>query len=191
MKRPVMLKMFNQPAVPVVMGTAAYGPNGNLFFYHQGQIVGRLAGDPADLANELQRAAEKLTPRTVAEVETLNQHIDPRTLTPAQVIAYFEQSPDLCSMAADVRAVLEKLDLPGEPVDQLAQDVAACRFHAPKILNYDGTVQYGAQTLVAKTLGITNAGSYRQRITAVIEALQRENTSTTTPPHRAELSQAA
>ena len=119
--------------------------------------------------------------------------IDPRRVTPAWVIAYFEQSPVLSVYAADVRASLKHLVEadPGEPVDQLASDVAACRFQAQKILNYDGTVQYGAQTRIAEILGVANAGSYRQRITAVIEALQREQTTTTTQPNRVELSRAA
>jgi hypothetical protein len=185
----ITLKVLDGPPIPIDLGAVKYGPNGYLCFYHRGAIVGRLASNTlAEFAGELHRAADTMIQYTVAETESgknaTTQRPDPRKLTPAQVIAYFEQSPILSSIAADVRAVLEPLVTEAEgPVDQLSLDLAACRPHTDLILNYDGSLRWGAQSRIAEILGIKNAGqNNRERILAVANAIENSTTSTRLEP---------
>lgn len=89
------------------------------------------------------------------------------TITPAEVIAHFEQSPILREMAGDVRAVLG--DLPTVQIDPIQSDLqAVAHLVNPSLADISeeltGSRQYGGATY--------------KRVKAVKDALK----SSTTPP---------
>jgi len=103
---------------------------------------------------------------------------DPVTnVTPADVVTYFRQSPDLAILADDVETALAG-DLAR---DQVSQDVAAVLANCDlaDLTDAGGAIR-GAQSRIAEALGIPNAGSYRRRIAAVIAQLVARSNSTTT-----------
>lgn len=189
----IYFKQQGKPALTIEFSTAEHGKNKFLYFYHKGQIVGYLGSCEGDtLATELQTAAGQLITLSVADVEIIRafadsdqerwrRRVDPTTLTPAQVIAYFEQSPVLASIAADVRAALGPLqaDEVISAADSLTADLRTCQPHRAQLFKADGKPTWGAQSRVAELLNITNAGANRPRILAVIAALQRNYTTST------------
>jgi len=180
----IYLKLPQRPLVPIEISTGQYGNNGYVHI-DAGELIFRIAGDAAELAQKLHQIAELLTPRSVAEVQTRARPAANNWdwLTPQAVIEYFEQSPDLAAIAPDVRAVLGRLALPGEtPANeqptQLEQDLAAVRsIDDLALFDKAGQPVHGAQTRIGEALGIPNAGGYRERILAVLEKLQKSNTS--------------
>ena len=93
-------------------------------------------------------------------------------LTPQQVIAYFQQSPVLRSMAADVEAVLSGLETDLELVQQ--------KIEPSTLFTEDGSIIRGAQSRIAEALGIPNAGqTNRKRIKAILADLALSRNSTT------------
>jgi hypothetical protein len=201
----IYFKQQGKPALTVEFSTAEHGKNKFLYFYHKGQIIACLgSSDGNDLPTQLETAAGQLITASVADVEIIRafsdaeqerwrRRVDPTTLTPSQVIAYFEQSPVLASMAADVRASLGPLEADGviSGNDTLAADVAQCRPHLDQLFKDDGKTTWGAQSRVAELLNITNAGSNRPRILAVLNALRPNSTTSTTLQRPVEMAVAA
>jgi hypothetical protein len=97
-------------------------------------------------------------------------------LTPKMVVEYFENSPVLSVHAADVRAVLAAQIDSG---DQLDADVQACLPHLPELVQ-EGKLVYGAQSRIARILGLTNGGGHRGRILAVAGRLESSTSTSTT-----------
>jgi len=105
----------------------------------------QIGGQAATLAARLRWLADQLQPQFIPNPadRVLN-------ITPAEVVEYFEQSPVLREMAADVAAVLR----PGRaaPVDsQLDRDLKAiAHLHAPSLADISeiltGDRQYGGAT---------------------------------------------
>ena len=174
--------------LPIEFSTAEHGRNKFLYLYHNGQIIGSLGcPDPDFLAVELRRLADKLTTRSAAEVGIIHQdaqqelwqrRLDPRTLTPAQVIAYFQQSPTLAAMADDIRAALGPLVVESVEGEIVNPDVEKCRPHREQLVDPDGSPCWGAQSRIAEILSIQNGGGHRSRILSVLRALQNSTSST-------------
>jgi len=193
MNTKLLLKLPQTPPIEVEFQTVSYGPNGYLNFYHNGQLVAGVGGRPDVLADELHRIAMQLIPRSIAEVDAglirgrregdfaleWKRRPDPLNMTPAQVIAYFEQSPELASIAPDVRAALEPL------ITEAGEnpDVKKCMPHAESIIDEDGGVKWGGLTVIADILNIANSGpTNSKRIKRVAHALQgHKKTSSSTP----------
>lgn len=107
-----------------------------------------------------------------------SQLLDVTKLSPADVADYFRQSDDLHQHAADI----EQLYADEIASDQASRDVEKVLIHCnpADLIDDDGGVKWGAQTAVAAVLGVTNAGSHRPRIQAVLATLSRRMNSTTT-----------
>lgn len=106
-------------------------------------------------------------------------------LTPAMVVAYFEQSDVLRPHAADVRDALRYLVTPAQEqaaqaeaqANTLGDDLELIRQHyaIEELIDEDGTPAWGAQTRIAEALGISNAGaSNRRRIKAALYELLKD-----------------
>lgn len=110
--------------------------------------------------------------------ELLASNVDVTKLSPADVAEYFRQSDDLHQHAADV----EQLYADEITSDQASRDVEKVLIHCnpADLVDDDGRPLWGAQTTIATVLGVTNAGSHRPRIQAVIATLSRRGNSTTT-----------
>lgn len=100
-------------------------------------------------------------------------------LTPQQVIDYFRNSPVLNVMLDDVMDVLAPLIEIQQPTSsQLQQDLATIQPHLSEILDEAGQVRYRGQSVIARLLGGSNAGYFRQtRVLPVVQALQSSTTS--------------
>jgi len=96
-------------------------------------------------------------------------------ITPAEVISYFRNSPILAPLADDVEAVLKPLADIGRQSDF---DTIKSKLPNWTALIDQGQPARGAQAEIARALNIPNAGSYRNRILAVLEQIIK---STTTP----------
>lgn len=100
-------------------------------------------------------------------------------LTPQMVINYFNRSTVLSPMAKDVNDALNPLVGLDQPTGQLAQDLAAVTPYLSEVMD-NGRVKYGGQSIIARLLGVPNAGYHRQnRVLPVVEALE---SSTSTLP---------
>lgn len=99
--------------------------------------------------------------------------------TPQQVIDYFRNSPVLNGMLDDVMDVLAPLIEIQQPTSsQLQQDLATIQPHLSEILDEAGQVRYRGQSVIARLLGGSNAGYFRQtRVLPVVQALQSSTTS--------------
>lgn len=99
-------------------------------------------------------------------------------LTPQMVINYFRRSAVLSPMFDDVNDALKTLVGLEQPASQLAQDLAAVAPYLSEIMD-NGKVRYGGQAVIARLLGVPNAGYHRQnRVLPVVEALESSTTST-------------
>ncbi len=100
-------------------------------------------------------------------------------LTPQMVINYFSRSAVLSPMFEDVNDALKPLVGLDQPTGQLAQDLAAVAPYLSEIME-NGKVRYGGQAVIARLLGVPNAGYHRQnRVLPVVESLE---SSTSTLP---------
>lgn len=95
-------------------------------------------------------------------------------LTPELVIEKFRNSPNLRPMLPDVEAVLRPMmtDPPAAPDDRAADVERVRALLSPDELFRDGKPVRGAQSKVARALGVQNAGGYRKRIQHVLQAMQ-------------------
>ena len=131
-----------------------------------------------DLSFALRAAADIVDGQEPAPLVTdaaLPERNSVTNMTPAEVETYFRNSPELASIADDVAAALK--DQIGQD-DQTRQDVDIvlnCS-ELSELVSETGEPVYGAQARISQALGIPNAGSYRERILKVLEAI----TSTTT-----------
>lgn len=99
-------------------------------------------------------------------------------LTPQAVIDYYRGSVVLSPMFDDVNEALKPLVGLGKPTGQLAQDLAAVEPYLSEIME-NGKVRYGGQSIIARLLGVPNAGYHRQnRVLPVVESLESSTTST-------------
>ena len=202
MNTKLLLKLPQTPPLEVELNTVSYGHNGYLNFYHEGQLVAGVGGRPDVLADELHRIALLLIPRSIADVDAglirgrpagdfvqeWKRRPDPLNMTPAQVIAYFEQSPELASIAPDVRAALEPL------ITETGEnpDVKKCMPHLDNILDENGGVKWGGLTVIADILNIANSGpTNTKRIKRVASALQGRKKNSSSTPAPAAISLAA
>lgn len=96
-------------------------------------------------------------------------------LTPELVIEKFRKSPNLHPMLSDVEAVLRPMmtDPPAAPDDHAADVERVKAALLPDDLFRDGKPVRGAQSKVARVLGVQNAGGYRKRIQSVLQAMQQ------------------
>ena len=107
-----------------------------------------------------------------------SQLVDVTKLTPADVVDHFRNSEALQPHVGDV----EQLFADEIASDQASRDMEKVLIHCnpADLIDDEGKPVWGAQTTIAAVLGITNAGSYRNRIAAVIANLSRRRNSTTT-----------
>ena len=99
--------------------------------------------------------------------------------TAADVVDYFRASPDLSYLADELEAALI---VASNPQKRVKSDLSRVKeVIASEQLFEAGIPVRGAQGMIADVLGIPNAGSFRRRILSVLELLQREINSTTTP----------
>lgn len=95
-----------------------------------------------------------------------------RDVTPLETIDKFHNSQTLQPHASDVESALQALI---SDVDRIKKAMDPAR-----LFDEDGQPVRGAQARIAKILGVTNAGAYRQRILDTLEALQNEHIKSTT-----------
>ena len=142
-----------------------------------GWLQAQAEGNPPDqMVTESSKPAHDpvtnmVTPGAVASSNAVTK------VTPAQVTEYFRSSPELSSLADDVEQVMNEID----PVDQLRLDVEAvlADYELSDLFGDDNQPVYGAQSKVAQSLGVPNAGSYRARIMSVLLELRRKISTTT------------
>lgn len=135
----------------------------------------QLAGEQADLCKMLHELADSFKVRTVAQVV--------KSITPEQVIAYFEGSEVLKVHAADVRAVLEPLTGRGRGASQIQVDAEALRLHLSELFNM--TTGQWARGYSRRAAAIlfgsedANGGSNLTRIKDAMHRLSKDFTTTT------------
>lgn len=137
-----------------------------------------LRGERDEVRQLLKWVLAELEPKDISILEKTV-----RDLTPAEVVAYFYQSPVLASMAEDVKAALENCDSETTHVSDIE---IIKRNIDPRDLFVEGKPIWGAQKRIAEILQIPNAGSYRRnRILPALALLQQQlstNSTTTTRP---------
>lgn len=142
----------------------------------------QLAEERKQLARRLREFANLLDTVTVADVV--------KSITPEEVIMYFENSPVLKVHAEDVRAVLEPMIRAGRG-SPLVADVEKLRPFMAELLDQAGRPRYGHTRKAAAILfddEAANGGANLKRIKAAVEKLSQEFTTTTgrTGQNRAE-----
>lgn len=151
---PLYLKLPKSKPIPVSATISQHGPAVRL------QVkAGHLEFELLALRDEL---LAMLTPPPLPQSIAQRRPVDVQTLTPAEVVTYFEQSPVLHIYAADVRtAVLNDQEAAGLAY-QLQQDILAVK-HLKNPSQADiAQALFGDRT---KT-----GGAYRRRILAVMSA---------------------
>jgi hypothetical protein len=136
-----------------------------------GPVFVQLAAEQKELYEFFHKLADEFKARTVAQV--IND------ISPADVIAYFEASPVLAEMAADVRAVLEPL-VRAQPAGQVAADVEKLRPFIDELLPA-GQPARGHTRRAARILfgdESLNGGANLTRIRKAIQELEKFTTTT-------------
>lgn len=140
----------------------------------------QLAAEQHVWAALLAELAASFQPRTVADV--MPTRMDVLSITPEQVIAYFEASDTLQPHAADVRAILEPL-IGNRPASQAAQDAEQLRPLVEQLFVSGQPARGYTRRAAAVLFDDENktGGSYLTRIKAAMNILGSKLTTTTTP----------
>lgn len=157
------LQLPNGKAFPCQLNGGCFGKSAvvNLVTDDNPNIRLMIRGGRQEMAAELYRLYDAMRNKTVAQV------LD---ITPEQVVKYFEASPDLCEMAADVRAaLLGKAAAAASADGQLQQDIDQVR----------GLVSPSKADIAQALTGQrTYGGATYERINRVYQAI---STTSTTP----------
>jgi len=182
MDNQIYFKRPQKPDVAVTLAPHRWGPNGHIVIASADHRVWfSLSGNIGTLVIHLRAAAKRLEEMICTEAERgivkgeVEEKPEEFNLITAddlngdpahdwQLIT--TRFPDL----ADCVPNYAKTNGNGhKPVDQLDLDLEMVA--GQELLDEDGKPIYGAQSRVAEALGITNGGSHRKRIKAVLEAL--------------------
>jgi hypothetical protein len=193
--RAVYFKQPNQAKVPIQLETHRWGPNGYVIIRSNDQrIYLPLVGNIAHLILALEETASQLRGMLCTQNEegilrahgaeeeigfnfiTLEDIAQAKTTSEiyALLIERFRTTlPDIAAaLMQDYRTAV------GRPYDgesdshssRLDQDLAEVMPIAAELVQ-DEELVWGAQSRIARRLGVTNAGSHRKRIKAVVQAL--------------------
>lgn len=160
--------------IPVTFNTGQHGNRTVLTFQAEKYYGVLFNTDPQEFAQTLRRMADRFDPPSVQRLKPTEETWD--WCTPAQVISYFEQSPVLQSLTADVRNVLQPLveQAAADGRDRAESDLDRLRPLTAELLDEAGQVRYGAQSRIAEILELpATGGSYRRRILQALAGLKR------------------
>lgn len=184
---PLNGKMIFKPGnIPVELSTTVINKTGVLFFNPEGVKPISIYANPTQLANTLRSLADRLDPPNRPQTPTTDDtpmHLKkgPFPQTPAEVIAYFYNSPALAGIAPDVESALKHYVGAYQPDDVT---IIRQKMNPEDLFDETGKPVWGAQSQVAAMLGIPNAGSHRGRILSVLTRLYDQlSTSTSTIPN--------
>jgi hypothetical protein len=183
----IFLCQPNKVKIPAGLDVFTYGNTGYISIHSDDHRINiALAGNAAAVVIALRDAADelekKLFLRQHREQTRRRQAIQSARawdwLTPEMVVRYFEQSPILAPVAADVRDVLSKVFItPAETApapSQLELDLETVQSRLDKILA-NGRAN---KSEIARALNITPGGSTNwPRVTAVAQALDLSSSS--------------
>jgi hypothetical protein len=175
---------FCQPdraKLPAQLDTFTYGNTGYLSIHsddHKLHVA--LAGNAAALVLVLRQAADELERKFFMSdhyrlTKQAEEAKDWKWLTPEMVIRYFELSPILKSMAADVREVLKPLSSLVTVTTQLELDLETVKPHLKQIMP-NGKVN---KSEIARVLNISPGGAKNwPRVNAVAEVISSSSSLT-------------
>lgn len=188
-KLPVLLKRTpRSPAVEIQRaGVSMYGHKAIVWLVTADDQQGlQIRGDARILAGEFRKLVEVMegshppTPE-VRQALFINKQ-DAMVITPTMLREKFANTPALHPHLKDVEEFIKGYFFVDQEESFERSDIerVLAKWKPESLFNSNGEPLRGAQTRVANALGITNAGSYRQRIMNVLEQLEGQFYSTTT-----------
>ncbi len=190
MEKQIYFKQPQKPRVPISLIPHRWGPNGHIVVASTDHSVWfALSGNIATLAMQLRATAKRLeemictkTEKGIIQGETESQPEEFNLITADDLTGDPAHDWSLISarfpwLSDTVPTEYSKANGNGrlqvQPIDQLGLDMEMVKDIAAELIDDDGKPIWGAQSRIAKALGLPSTGGvYRNRILDILEKLR-------------------